>query len=103
MKIFGIKRILGLAAIYGAVQYAKKNGGAKNAFNGLLEKAKDLAGKVKDEVGQVASKSSQAGDLSSASVAREPADYSSTSGYSSGGSYTGGNGFGGGNNRGGSY
>ncbi len=97
MKIFGIKRILGLAAIYGAVQYAKKNGGAKNAFNGLLDKAKDLAGKVKDEVGQVASQTT--GDLSSSTVGatpRTPSDYSSTSGY------TGSNGFGGGN-RGGTY
>ncbi len=98
MKIFGIKRILGLAAIYGAVQYAKKNGGARNAFNGLLDKAKELAGKVKDEVGQVASQS-HSGDLSTASSGspvRQPSEYSSTSGYGSGG-------FGGGTNRGGSY
>ncbi len=95
MKIFGIKRILGLAAIYGAVQYAKKNGGAKKAFNGLLDKAKDLAGKVKDEVGQVASKA----ETNLPSTTPRPAEYSSTAGY---GSYSGGNGFGG-NNRGGSY
>ncbi len=55
MKILSIKRLLGLAAVYGAVQYARKNGGAKNAFNGLLDKAKDLAGQVKDQVGSIAS------------------------------------------------
>ena len=58
MKIFSIKRMLGLAAIYGAVQYARKNGGAKSAFNGLLDKAKDFASGLKNEVGSVADSSS---------------------------------------------
>jgi hypothetical protein len=46
MKIFTIKRVLGAAAIYGAVLYARKHGGAKNAFNELLGKAKDVTATV---------------------------------------------------------
>lgn len=101
MKIFSIKRLLGLAAIYGGVQYARKHGGAKNAFNGLLEKAKDLATGVKNEVSSVAS------DGSSSSSASSPYAKSSgigsrsvggeSSGYDSGSS---GNGFGGSGRRG---
>jgi hypothetical protein len=84
MKILSIRRLLGLAAVYGAVQYARKNGGAKSAFNGLLDKAKDLAGQVKDQVSSIAS------DVKSEATTAEPAstssfgsDYSSaSSGYS---------------------
>lgn len=85
MKIFSIKRLLGLAAVYGAVQYARKNGGAKNAFNGLLDKAKDLAGQVKEQVGGLASdvKSEASSSESSAapSFGSEDRFGSSSSGY----------------------
>ena len=50
MKIFSIRNLLGVAAIYGAAQYAKKNGGARNAFEGLLAKVKDAANLKKDEL-----------------------------------------------------
>ena len=42
MKIFTIKRVLGLAAIGGAVAYAQKHGGFKNAFKGLVAKKDEL-------------------------------------------------------------
>jgi hypothetical protein len=50
MKIFSIRNLLGVAAVYGAVQYAKKNGGARNAFEGLLAKVKDAANLKKEEL-----------------------------------------------------
>jgi hypothetical protein len=102
MKIFSIKRMLGLAAIYGAVQYARKNGGAKSAFNGLLDKAKDFASGLTNEVGSVAS------DASASKTASSP--YASSSGIGSrstgsestsyGGSGSSGDGFGGNGRRG---
>ena len=42
MKIFSIKRVLGLAAIGGAVAYARKHGGFKNAFKGLVQKKDEI-------------------------------------------------------------
>ena len=53
MKIFSIKRVIGLAAIYGAVRYAHKHGGAKNALDELLGKAKKMAGGVKNDLSGV--------------------------------------------------
>lgn len=50
MKIFTIRNLLGAAAIYGAAQYAKKHGGARNAFEGLLAKVKDAANLKKEEL-----------------------------------------------------
>lgn len=50
MKIFSIRNLLGVAAIYGASQYAKKNGGFRPAFEGLLAKVKDAASIKKDEL-----------------------------------------------------
>jgi hypothetical protein len=70
MKIFSFKRILGLAAIGGAVAYARKNGGFKNAFNGLVQKGQDLARNMADK------KDPKSGG----SVTSEPA---ATSGYGS--------------------
>ncbi len=52
MKLFSIKRLIGLGAIYAAVQYARRHGGAKNAFNELLGKAKDKINEAKDRVGE---------------------------------------------------
>jgi hypothetical protein len=56
MKLFSIRRLIGLGAIYGAVQYARRHGGPKNAFNELLGKAKDKINEAKDFVGDVADK-----------------------------------------------
>lgn len=50
MKIFSIRNMLGLAAIYGASQYAKKHGGFRPAFDGLLAKVKDAANIKKEEL-----------------------------------------------------
>lgn len=50
MKIFSIRNLLGVAAIYGASQYAKKNGGFRPAFEGLLAKVKDAANIKKEEL-----------------------------------------------------
>lgn len=88
MKIFSIKRLLGLAAIYGGVQYARKHGGAKNAFNELLGKAKDFASGVKQEVSSVASdasKSSSSGYTGSGIGSRSVGS-TDTPGYGGGGS-----------------
>jgi len=94
MKIFSIKRLLGLAAVYGAVQYAKKHGGARNAFNGLLDKAKDFAGNPKSEVGSTVSGSAVGSESSSAYGTSGIGSRSSGFGGSSGigGSGIGGNG-----------
>src|SRR4051812_242676 len=83
MKILSIKRLIGLAAVYGAVQYARKHGGPKNAFNELLGKAKDLAGQVKDEVGNVAG-TSDVSSTSSGIGSKSTYGSSSSSSYSSG-------------------
>jgi len=50
MKIFSIRNMLGIAAIYGASQYAKKHGGFRPAFDGLLAKVKDAANIKKEEL-----------------------------------------------------
>ena len=75
MKLFSIRNLLGVAAIYGASQYAKKNGGFRPAFEGLLAKVKDAANMKKDEL---------IGRSHDASAV--PAK----TGYESGGSYSGG-------------
>lgn len=71
MKLFSIKRLIGLGAVYAAVQYARRHGGAKNAFNELLGKAKekmsearDLASETKDSVAQDADFASGSGGYS---------------------------------------
>lgn len=43
MKIFSIRNVLAVAAVYGANQYAKKNGGWRNAAQGLLDKVRTAA------------------------------------------------------------
>ena len=50
MKIFSLKRIIGLAAIGGAVAYARKHGGFQNAFSDLKVKANDLIAKGKEQL-----------------------------------------------------
>ena len=79
MKIFSIRNLLGVAAIYGASQYAKKNGGFRPAFEGLLAKVKNAANVKKEEL---IGRSHDASADQSAS--------SKSTGYESGGSYSGG-------------
>lgn len=50
MKLFSIKRLIGLGAVYAAIQYARRHGGPKNAFNELLGKAKEKMNEAKDLV-----------------------------------------------------
>ncbi len=50
MKIFSLRNLLGVGAVYAATQYAKKNGGFKPAFQGLLAKVRDAATMKKDEL-----------------------------------------------------
>ena len=40
MKMLSLKNLIGLGAIGGAMYYARKHGGFKNAFNELVGKAK---------------------------------------------------------------
>ena len=42
-EIFSLRNLLGIGAIYGATVYARKHGGAKQAFNELLGKVRDAA------------------------------------------------------------
>lgn len=42
MKIFTLKRMIGLAAIAGVVQYARKQGGFRPMLEGLMDKAKEV-------------------------------------------------------------
>ena len=44
MKIFSIRNVLGVAAVYGASQYAKNHGGWRNAAQGLLDKTRSQLG-----------------------------------------------------------
>jgi len=53
MKIFSFKRLLGMAAIYGAVRYVKANGGAKAVFDDLSGKARGLMDSAKAKVDDV--------------------------------------------------
>ena len=48
MKLFSIRNLLGVAAVYAAVHYAKKNGGARSAFEGLIAKVKNAANAEKE-------------------------------------------------------
>ncbi len=43
MRILSIRNLLGAAAVYGAVQYARKNGGFQNAFQQLSGKIRQAA------------------------------------------------------------
>lgn len=57
MKIFGLRNLVGLAAIGGAAYYVKKQGGLKNAIEQLMKKRDevvDFIGKQRDEVAKAA-------------------------------------------------
>jgi hypothetical protein len=47
MKIFSVKRMLGLAAIGGAIAYVRKHGGVKQAMEDLKAKKDDLLRQAK--------------------------------------------------------
>lgn len=53
MQIFSFKRLLGLAAIYGAVRYVRANGGAKAVFDNLSTKARGMMDDAKAKVDDV--------------------------------------------------
>lgn len=53
MKIFSFKRLLGMAAIYGAVRYVRANGGAKAVFDDLSSKARGLVDNAKSKADDV--------------------------------------------------
>ena len=87
MKIFSLKRILGLAAIGGAVAYARKHGGFQNAFSELKVKANDLIAKGKEQldakkpaVADVGA-ASYTGSVGSVSGGNNADDFGSPSGY----------------------
>lgn len=53
MKIFSFKRLLGLAAVYGAVRYVRAHGGPKAVFDDLSGKARGLMDDAKAKVDDV--------------------------------------------------
>jgi hypothetical protein len=90
MKIFSIKSLLGMAALYGATQYARKNGGFRQAATGLLDKVRQAADQQRRGQGIGAARST-----SGASVG-EPgygSSYGSPVGSSVGSSEVGSSGF----------
>jgi hypothetical protein len=50
MQIFTFKRLLGAAAIYGAVRYVRANGGAKAVFDDLSSKARNMVSGAKEKI-----------------------------------------------------
>jgi hypothetical protein len=80
MKIFSLRNILGALAIYGVVQYSRKHGGFRNAFNELLGKAKELAQQSEERM-----RSSSMGSSGGSSGRSGTVDEQRT-GYGSGGS-----------------
>jgi hypothetical protein len=78
MKIFSIKRMIGLAAVAGAVAYARKNGGFKNAFNQLVKKgeafAKDISAKQKQPAESMSGFKSEPATTSSSSYIKNGYD-----------------------------
>jgi hypothetical protein len=91
MKIFTVKRVLGLAAIYGVVRYARKQGGFGKMLEGLTTKGNAREAQADDTLGSV-TRTANTGTRSTTPV--------TSSGF--GGSYSGGSGsdgFGGGSNR----
>lgn len=50
MKIFTLKRLLGMAAIYGAVRYVRAHGGPKAVFDDFSAKARDIMDGAKAKI-----------------------------------------------------
>jgi hypothetical protein len=53
MKIITFKRLLGMAAIYGAVRYVRAHGGPKAVFDDLSTKARDLMDGAKSKADEL--------------------------------------------------
>ncbi len=51
MKIFSLRNILGVAAIYGVAQYAKKQGGFRPAFENVMDKLRNLGQQAEQQLG----------------------------------------------------
>jgi len=49
MKIFSLRNMVGLAAIYGAARYAKNNGGVRQAVAGLVDKVRGAVSTKQDD------------------------------------------------------
>lgn len=112
MKIFSIKTLLGVGAIYGISQYAKKHGGLRNAFDGLLDKVKTAANEREQSMGSSRTSSEVGGDVGTSGIGSsvgtsgvgsssigENTGYGGTSGSYSGGTYSSGLGGNDGNRR----
>lgn len=81
MKIFSLRNVLGVAALYGASQYAKKHGGFRPAFDGLVAKIKDAASMKKEQtIGKAHDASVGAGAQSSQRSSYDSGGYSGESG-----------------------
>ncbi len=52
MKMFSLKNLIGLAAVGGAVAYARKHGGVKNAMTELMSKKDELLSKFSQRTEQ---------------------------------------------------
>jgi len=96
MKIFTVKRVLGLAAIYGVVRYVQKQGGLGKVIEGLTTKS----GAPKAQADETLGSATRTAPPSTRSTT--PGTPSGMGGSGYGGSYSGGSGsdgFGGGSNR----
>lgn len=51
MKILGLKSILGMAALYGAVQYTRKHGGLRQVMDDTLDKLREATQARRGQVG----------------------------------------------------
>jgi hypothetical protein len=51
MKIFSLRNILGVAAIYGVTQYAKKQGGFRPALDNAMDKLRNLSQQAREQIG----------------------------------------------------
>ncbi len=55
MKIFTFKRLLGMAAVYGAVRYVRAHGGPKAVYEDLSSKARDMMDGAKSKIDEARS------------------------------------------------
>ena len=89
-----IKGLLGLAAIYGAVRYAQKHGGFRQAMDELVAKAKDVQGRLDEKLQQAKEQIKSRTDQPIQSQASSPSSSVEDTGYGDRGTY-GGGGYGG--------
>lgn len=98
MKLFSIRNLLGIGAVYGGWKYAQKHGGVKQAFNGLLDKVKTAA--EQRDLGSPGVGSSLGSEVGSSEIGSSISGGYGSSGTSGsyGGGYSGGVGGGGSGN-----